>query len=222
MKLGILFSGGKDSMYAAWLAKKNGYEISCLITMVSENPDSWMFHTPSIERVKEQASVMGIPLVIVKTKGRKEKELEDLERAIKRAINKYKIKGVVTGAVESVYQSSRIQKICNKLKIECFNPLWQKDQLELLEDLIRDKFEVIVVGVFADGLDDKWLGRVVDKRFIRDMVSLNERLGISVAGEGGEFESFVVDCPLFNRKLKVVSGAISGKDNSWSMEVKVR
>ncbi|PIO08781.1 TIGR00289 family protein, partial [Candidatus Pacearchaeota archaeon CG10_big_fil_rev_8_21_14_0_10_34_12] len=132
MKLGILFSGGKDSSYAAYLAKKHRHELTCLISVFSENKNSYMFHTPSISRVKEQAQAMNIPLITKKTKGVKEKELQDLENAIKKAKEKYKIKGIVTGAVESIYQSSRIQRICNKLNIEVFNPLWQKDQIELL------------------------------------------------------------------------------------------
>ncbi|MEK6830512.1 MAG: diphthine--ammonia ligase, partial [Nanoarchaeota archaeon] len=200
-------------------AKKSGYEISCLISIFSENKDSFMFHTPSIEQVKKQAEVMNIPLVIVKTKGEKEKELLDLERAIRIAIKKYKIKGIVTGAVESVYQSSRIQKICNKMKIECFNPLWQKRQFELLNDLIKNKFEVIVVGVSAEGFDKKWLGRKINNNFIKDIKKLNEKYGINPAGEGGEFESFVISSPLFKRKLKVVGFKDYGFGNSWRREL---
>ena len=64
MKLGVLFSGGKDSTFACYLAKKQGYEISCLISIFSENKESWMFHTPSIEQVKKQAEVMNIPLIL--------------------------------------------------------------------------------------------------------------------------------------------------------------
>ena len=107
MNLGVLFSGGKDSTYAAWLAKKSGYKISCLITLESENPESYMFHTPAIEKTKTQAQVMNIPLISHKTKGKKEAELKDLEAVIKQAIKKYKIEGIVTGAVESVYQESK-------------------------------------------------------------------------------------------------------------------
>ena len=220
-KLGILFSGGKDSMYAAWLAKKEGYEISCLISIVSENEESYMFHTPSIRRVEEQAKSMGIPLIIVKTKGKKEKELIDLERAIKLARKDYDISGVVSGAVESVYQASRIEIICNKLKIECFNPLWQKNQLELLKDLIKNKFEVIVVGVFAYPFDEKWLGRKIDMKFINEIKKLQKKYKINVAGEGGEFESFVLNCKLFKKKLIIKDQKIKGSKNSWRMDIKL-
>ncbi|MAG61746.1 TIGR00289 family protein [Candidatus Pacearchaeota archaeon] len=220
-KLGILFSGGKDSMYAAWLAKKEGYKISCLISIVSENEESYMFHTPSIRRVEEQAKSMGIPLIIVKTKGKKEKELIDLEKSIKLAIKDYDIEGVISGAVESVYQASRIEKICNKLKIACFNPLWQKNQLELLEDLIKNKFEVIVVGVFAYPFDEKWLGRKIDTKFINEIKKLQEKYKINVAGEGGEFESFVLNCSLFKKRLKIKDKKIKGSKNSWRMDIKL-
>jgi len=220
-KLGILFSGGKDSMYAAWLAKKEGYKISCLISIVSENEESYMFHTPSIRRVEEQAKSMGIPLIIVKTKGKKEKELIDLEKSIKLAIKDYDIEGVISGAVESVYQASRIEKICNKLKIACFNPLWQKNQLELLEDLIKNGFEVIVVGVFAYPFDEKWLGRKIDAKFINEIKKLQEKYGINVAGEGGEFESFVLNCSLFKKKLIIKDKKIKGSKNSWRMDIKL-
>lgn len=221
MKLGILFSGGKDSTYAAWLAKKQGYDISCLISIFSENKESFMFHTPSITQVKKQAEVMGVDLIVVKTKGEKEKELIELEKGIKRGIEKYGIKGVVTGAVESVYQSSRVQKICNKLGIECFNPLWQKDQIELLSDMVREGFEVIITGVFAEPLNEKWLGRRIDKKFIEEVEKLKERFGISPSGEGGEFESFVLNCSLFKRKLKIRGYKDFGGGNSWRREVVV-
>lgn len=223
MKLGVLFSGGKDSTYAAWLAKKEGYELSCLISIESANKYSFMFHTPSIEQTRKQSQVMGIPLVVVKTKGNKEQELIDLERAILDAKKKYKIEGVLTGAVESVYQSSRIQKICDKLGLECFNPLWLKDQEELLKELIKNKFEVVVVGVAAYPLDRKWIGRKIDVNFIADAKKLNENYKINMAGEGGEFESFVLYAPkLFERRLKIVDKKIYGGKNSWGMEVKVK
>ena len=203
MKLGILFSGGKDSAYSAFLAKKNGYEISCFITLESENKESYMFHTPFIDKTKLQASAIQISQIIQKTKGKKEEELMDLEKAIKTAVKKYKIQGIVSGAVGSVYQSSRIQNICNKLNLECFAPLWQKNQFEILDDLIKNQFEVIIAGVFAEGLDKDWIGKKIDKNFIEKMRELNKKYGVNPAGEGGEYETFVLNCPLFKKPVKL-------------------
>lgn len=222
MKVAVLFSGGKDSCYSAFLAKQKGYEISCLITIISENKYSFMFHTPSISKVKEQAKVMGIPLLTQKTRGVKEKELLDLEKAIVKAKKKFKIQGIVTGALASNYQASRISKICDKLSLECFNPLWQKDQFELLEELINNNFEVVVTGVFAFPLDEKWLLRKIDRQFIIDMRKLHEQYKINPAGEGGEIETFVLNCPLFKKRLKITSKKISGERNSWRADIKIK
>ena len=207
MKLGVLFSGGKDSTYAAYLAGQNN-ELVCLITLHSKNLYSYMFHTPSISKTKLQAEVMNLPLIEVNTKGEKEIELNDLKDAIIDAKKKYKIEGIVTGAVESVYQASRIQKICDDLGLEVFNPLWQKNQIELLNDLIKNKFEVIIVAVAAEGFDTSWLGRKIDVNMIEELVKLNKKYGINPAFEGGEAESFVLNCPLFKKKLKVVNKRI--------------
>lgn len=221
MKCAVLFSGGKDSTYAAFLAKKQGHKISCLISIISKNPESYMFHTPSITKVKKQAEVMNISLITQETKGQKEEELKDLEKAIKKAISKHRIEAIVTGAVESVYQSSRIQNICDKLGLECFNPLWKKNQIELLKDLIKDNFKVIIIGVFAFPLDESWLGREINEKFIKEAAALYKKYKINPAGEGGEFETFVTNCPLFSRELKIKDKIIQGKSNSWKMEIEV-
>ncbi|RME78187.1 diphthine--ammonia ligase [Candidatus Woesearchaeota archaeon] len=219
MKLGVLCSGGKDSLLAAYLAHKEGYTLSCLITLSSANEASYMFHTPSITKVAKQAQSMNLPLILQNTRGEKETELEDLKEAIKKAKEEFGIEGVVTGAVESVYQASRIQNICNELNLECFNPLWQKDQLELLEDLLRFGFKVIITGVAAYPLDETWLGREINSTFIKEVRDLQEKFHINPAGEGGEFESFVLYCPLFKEPLEIKDKKIFGSGNSWRMEV---
>ena len=221
MKCALLFSGGKDSTYAGFLARKAGYEISCLITILSENLDSFMFHTPSITLTKKQAETMERPIIIQKTKGIKEDELKELESVIKTAKTKYGVEGIVTGAIASVYQASRIQKLCNKLNLECFNPLWQKNPFELLEELIKNGFKVIIVGVGAEGLDESWLGREIDINMINDLNELNKKYGINPAGEGGEFESFVLDCPMFKKPLKLKNKRIAGNKNAWRMEIEL-
>ena len=223
MKLGILFSGGKDSTYSAWLVKNFGYELTCLISIFSKNPESYMFHTPSIKKTKKQAEVMGIPIIIQKTNGEKEEELKDLEKAIEKAKQKYKIEGIVSGAIQSVYQASRIQKICDKLNLECFNPLWQKNEEEYLEELIKNKFKIIIVGVFAYPLDKSWLGREINQKVVNELKKINQKYKINLAGEGGEFETFVLNCPLFKKELNIINKEISSTgENSWRMEVEIK
>jgi asparagine synthase (glutamine-hydrolysing) len=222
MKLGILFSGGKDSTYAMYLGKKRGYELTCLITLHSKNKGSYMFHTPSIEQTKKQAEVLGIPLLVSKTAGIKEKELIDLEKAIKNAKEKYNIDTIATGALHSVYQAERIQKICDKLKLKCFNPLWHKDEISYLHELVDAKFKIMIIGVFAYPLNQSWLGRLIDNKFIEEVSILKEKYKIHAAGEGGEFETFVLDCPLFKYGLKVKSFKdFNEGENAWRREIKV-
>lgn len=222
MKTGVLFSGGKDSTYAAYLAKQNNHTLSVLLSIESENKESYMYHTPSITQVKQQAKAMKIPLLIQKTKGEKEKELKDLKQIIQQAKHHYDIQAIVTGAVESVYQASRIQTICDQLNLECFNPLWQKNQIQLLQELIENSFEILITGVYAYPLTKEWVGRTIDTSFIKEVTILSEKYCINPAGEGGEFETFVQNCPLFQKPLQILKKDITGNKNSWTMEIEVK
>jgi ABC transporter with metal-binding/Fe-S-binding domain ATP-binding protein len=222
MKVAVLFSGGKDSCYATYLAKQEGNKLTCLISIFSENPDSFMFHTPNIKLVEKQAQIMDLPLITQTTKGEKEEELKDLEKAIKEAKKKHKIQGIVTGALYSEYQTSRIEKICKKLKLKCINPLWKKDEIDYLKELIKNNFKVIITGVAAHPLDETWLGRELDNAFITDVKELSQQHQIHPAGEGGEFETFVLHCPLFKKELKVTKKEIKGEGNSWRMVIGVQ
>lgn len=195
-----MFSGGKDSFYALSKAVKFE-EVACLISVISENKESFMFHTPGQNMLGAQADAVGLPLVSVRSKGEKEAELDDLEAAISLAKRKFRIEGVVTGALASIYQATRVQKICNKLKLSCFNPLWQKDQVVLLHELVRDGFVVGINAVAAEPFDEGWLGVRITQEVIDELVLLQQRHGVNPAGEGGEFETFVIDSPLHKKKL---------------------
>ena len=219
MRLGVLFSGGKDSTLALHKAAEKE-EVVCLITLVSENKESFMFHTPNIDITALQAEAMGLPLIKKATKGKPEEELKDLEEAIAQAVNCFKIEGVVTGAVESAYQAKRIQSICDQLNISCFSPLWKKNQKALLEELVAKGFKVIISGIFAYPLDKSWLGKEVDNELIERLSLLGEEFGLSVAGEGGEIETTVLDAPLFKKKIEILDSAVEAKGNSGVFIIK--
>ena len=218
MKLGVLFSGGKDSYLAMHIASET-HELSCLLTINSSNPNSWMFHTPTIEWTKLQSQSLKIPQIIQNTKGVQDKELDDLFELIDKGKNQFSIEGVVTGALASTYQSTRIQKICNDLNLWCFNPLWQMSQKTLLEELLENNIESIITGVAAEPFDDEWLGREIDLECINDLIKLKGSHRINPAGEGGEIESFVVNAPLFNSRLEIIKSKIHYSNYSGRLEI---
>ena len=93
--------------------------------------------------------------------------------------------------------------------------------MEYLNELIKNKFKVIITGVAAYPLDESWLNREINNSFITDIKELKNLYKIHPAGEGGEFETFVLNCPLFKKELKVRDKKISGKNNAWRMEIDV-
>jgi diphthine-ammonia ligase len=219
MRLGVLFSGGKDSTLALHKAAEKE-EVVCLITVVSENKESYMFHTPNIDITTLQAEALGLPLIKKSTEGKSEEELKDLEEAITQAVKRFKIEGVVTGAVESVYQAARIQQICNRLDLWCFNPLWKREQKALLEEIVAKGFKAVISGVFAYPLDKKWLGKKIDEDLIEKLVALSKEYGLSPLGEGGEIETTVLDAPLFRKKIEVLEWEVEAKGNSGVFRIK--
>ena len=202
MKLGVLFSGGKDSMLALDIASEY-HDIACLVTLDSANPDSYMFHTPAIDNTAAQATAMGIPQLVQETKGEKEVELEDLKKALSAAKTKYGIEGVVTGALDSMYQASRIQRVCYKLGLTCFNPLWQKRQEDVLKEIAARNYNVIVAGVNGYPLEEDWLGRALDDTAVDELLKLQKDMGFNPAGEGGEIETYVLWAPRFVKTIKI-------------------
>lgn len=177
-----------------------------------------MFHTPNIDLTKLQAEAFGIPLVRVETKGEKEIELADLKRAIQQAVEKHGIEGVVTGAVRSTYQATRIQTICAGLKLWCFNPLWLKDQVSILEEVVGSRMDVVLTGVFAEGMGPL-LGKKIDADTVKQLKVLAKKFGINPAGEGGEFESTVLDIVWWKKRIKVVRSEKRLQGDSGVLEI---
>jgi asparagine synthase (glutamine-hydrolysing) len=208
LKLAALISGGKDSFYAMHIMQKQNYEISCMVTLRSKNQDSYMFHTPNIDLVESQAKACLIPLISKDTTGEKEKELEDLTKALENAKQKYGIQGVVSGAIFSNYQRERIEKVCDNLGLKIFSPLWHMDQELEMRNLLDEGFEFILSSIGAEGLDRSWLGRSITHQDIDRLLEINKKVGMNIAGEGGEFESLVINGPLFKKRLKIKESEI--------------
>ena len=203
MKVGILFSGGKDSTFALAWAIGQGWDVRCLLSMKSENPESYMFHFPNIHLVEEQAKCLNLPLLTIKTKGEKETELKDLKKLLKKAKEKHKITGIITGALASDYQEERINRICHDLDLKTYSPLWHKNQEQLLTEMLEAGFEIKIVAIAAYGLTKEFVGKTITIETLQKLKQLHKKYGIHIAAEGGEYESLVVDCPLFKKRIKI-------------------
>ncbi len=203
-RLGALVSGGKDSIYAMHLMQKHNYSIECIISVKSRNPDSFMFHTPAIELVEMQAEAMGIPLILAESDGEKEKELDDLKKAVEKAKGKFNLDGIVTGAIFSNYQRTRIEAIATKSGLKIYAPLWHKNQENLMRELVREGYEFVITAVASKGLGEEWLGKRLDEKEVDNLIKLAKREGFNPAGEGGEFETLVLDAPIFKNRIELV------------------
>lgn len=202
LRLAVLFSSGKDSCYAMHVMTRQNYDISCLVTLQSKNPDSYMFHSP-VGLAQLQAEAMGIPIILHETEGEKESELADLKKALEKAKDSFKVDGVVTGALFSNYQRERIERIADDLGLKVFHPLWHLNQESEMREIIDAGYKFILVKVAADGLDKSWLGREITHKDVDRLVSLNKKNRINIAFEGGEAESLVLDCPLFKKRILI-------------------
>ncbi len=203
MRLAILFSGGKDSTLTLHRAVAEGHEPACLVTILPRNPDSYMFQQPFRALVEAQSAALGLPVIFQETPGVKEEELAELRAAIERARREYEVEGVGAGALASNYQFTRLSRICGELGLRVYAPLWQEDQEALLREVIREGYEVRMTRVAALGLGESWLGRVLSEEDVAALGRLREEYGFQPGGEGGEFETIVLDSPLFEKRVVI-------------------
>ncbi len=185
MKVACLYSGGKDSNFAAFWSIFSGWEV--VLVCVKSEEYSMMFHHPNVDKTELQAKEMGLEIHYVKTNN--ENELEDLKEKLK----ELEVDGIVTGALASEYQKQRIGNIGEELCIPTFSPLWHKEDV-LLEE-ITEYFETYLVAVSAEGLEEKHLGTL-----FKDLEKIN---GIHKMLEGGEGETFVSNAPFFKNRIKI-------------------
>ena len=196
-----MFSGGKDSCYSVWLAQHQAWDIAKLVTMRPKTPDSWMFHYPNVEWTGLQAHAMGLQSALVSSDADELESLEETLGAMKRDDG---VEGLVTGAVASDYQKSRFDNLCDRVGLKSFSPLWRKSPRRLVDDLIGAGFRTVISGVAASGLDETWLGKELTAVEWGKLSELSKRHGLHLSGEGGEYETFVIDAPHFSKSISIL------------------
>ena len=203
MDVAVLFSGGKDSTMALYEALENGDDVKYLLSVKSLNNESYMFHVPNIHITDLLAEAFDISILSVETNGVKEEELQDLKLAFEK-LKSFGIEGIYTGALYSVYQKSRIEKLGCEVGLKIISPYWHVNELEYMKKIVSLGFKVVICGVAAWGLDESWLGRIIDDKCIDDLVKLNEKYKVNIAFEGGEAETLVIDGPIFKKSIEIL------------------
>ncbi|MDD5340061.1 MAG: diphthine--ammonia ligase [Candidatus ainarchaeum sp.] len=193
MRVAVLFSGGKDSVMAAFWAMMHGFDVT-LVTV--RPPDySMMFHHPNIRWTKMQAEAMGLKQLFVSVTEK------NWDARLTKAFRRMKAGGIATGAVESEYQRRRIDAIGEKLHIPTYAPLWHKGQGSGLMEELLGNFEIYVTAVSAEGLGPEFLGEPFRK--LADAMASGKKPGIHPFLEGGEGETFVADAPFFKKRIRI-------------------
>jgi ABC transporter with metal-binding/Fe-S-binding domain ATP-binding protein len=207
MKLASLFSGGKDSAYSIYLAKNQGHDIKCLVSILPKSEESHLLHHPNLNWTSLQSESMKIPrLVIDSNSDDVSKEIDSMKKILQKAKHDYGIEGIVHGGIKSNFQKDNFEHLCLGLDLKLVSPLWDLDPIKYMNDLISAKFDFIIVSVSSDGLDDSWLGKKIGLDNLAHLQSLSEKYGFNLNFEGGEAETFVINCPLFSHPIKILEG----------------
>ena len=204
MKLACLFSGGKDSTYAIHLAKQQGHDVVCLLSIFPKSEESHLLHHPNLKWTKLQSVSLKIPqLIISSNSDETNDELIVMEKLLQNAKDEFKIDGLVHGGIKSKFQKEKFETLCLKLNLVSVAPLWNTEPKKYMNDLLDSNFNFMMVTVSSDGLDEQWLGKLILKSDIEILNNLSNKFGFNLNFEGGESETFVLNCPLFSNPIKI-------------------
>ena len=212
------WSGGKESALSLYRIMQNnnvvrGFSLAYLLNMISEDGKHSRTHGISSNLLKLQADSIGIPIIQSKT------SWENYEEEFKKVILDLKKENIHTGIFGDIdLQEHRdwVERVCKETGIKPILPLWKEEREKLLKKFIQSGFKAIIVATNSKFLDEKWLGREINKKFIVDLKNLG---GVDLCGEVGEYHTFVYDGPIFKKPLKITKGKKVLRDNHWFLEI---
>ena len=204
MRLACLFSGGKDSTFSLYKSLMNGHEVPCLISLHPFNDESTLYHFPNNNLFKKISEAVEIPIIEKYCYDiKKEHEIDELRLSVKQAIDQYSIKGLIHGAISSRFQLNIFEEISNNLNLKLYSPIWGIDPFQYYNDLMDSDFEIIITRVAAQGLDEKWLGRTIDRKNYELLKKYSKKFKFNITFEGGEAETMVLNCPIYKKRIKI-------------------
>lgn len=205
------WSGGKDGCFACYKAILGGYDISYLVNFISKESKKVSFHGTEAELIQLQAEAIGIPLL------QKETTKDGYEQEFKEAVRSLiptGVKGMIFGDIYLIDHGDWVGRVCGDLGIEAVEPLWGRNTEEILSDFINAGFEAVIISVRSEFIGKEWLGRKVDREFVKYLKDNN----IDVCGENGEYHTLVINGPIFKKRIEIIESRTTGKDNHWILD----
>lgn len=202
------WSGGKDSCLALYNSLRRGYDVKYLVNFISREYKRCCFHGIASDLIKLQASSIGIPLKQHEVTA----DMAEYENEFKTAVKG--IEGAEAMVFGDIYLDEHkvwVERVCSEIGIRAVEPLWNRKTTELLDEFIGLGFRTVVVSCQAEKLGKEFLGREVDRKFIREM----EERNICPCGENGEFHTLVIDGPIFKRPIEILETGTVLKDGFW-------
>lgn len=212
----VSWSGGKDSCLACYRAIASGTKVRHLLNMVTEDGRWSRSHGLSAELLRAQGEAIGIPLV------QKETTDTNYEAEFKNALLAFRREGITAGVFGDIdFNEHRqwIDRVCSAAGITAHLPLWGQDQEKILKDFIDLGFESVVVATKADLLGKEWLGRRIDPDFLADLRRLRNTKHITPCGEAGEYHTYVINGPLFSKRIEILETSKELKDGHWFLSI---
>jgi len=213
MKAFVSWSGGKETSLACYRAMQKGFEIRCLLNMVSEDGEYSRSHGIGADLLRAQAEAIGSPIVQRKT------TWNTYEEEFKKAALDLKKEGIEAGVFGDIdVQEHRdwVERVCNEVGINALLPLWKGERVELLKEFIQTGFKAIIVATNSDFLGKEWLGREINGEFIEGLKAIGD---VDLCGERGEYHTFVYDGPIFKKSVEFIIGKKVLKDKHWFLEL---
>ena len=203
MKVAVMYSGGKDSTMALSYALDQGWDVQSLISVKPKSTESFLYQYATVEWTRLSSEALDIPVIHLKSEkiGPKE-EADELEQVFKNL----KVDAILAGGVG--LQKTQIRewrRVAEKYGMKLIVPYENLTSEELFEKTINSGFDIMLTDVASDGLGPEWIGKKLNKENAEEFKILSKKFGFDILGEGGYYNTFVLDGPIFNKKIQVLN-----------------
>ena len=217
MKAFVSWSGGKDSCLSCYEATKSkDIEVSYLLNMISKDGKNSRSHRISSDLLRLQAEAIGIPVIQRKT------TRKTYEKEFRKAVScfeKENIRVGIFGDIDLQGHRDWIERVCKELQIKPVFPLWERKRKKIMEEFIKTGFKAIIVATNSEFLGEDWLGRRIDREFVKDIKNLGN---VDICGENGEYHTFVYNGPIFRKPVRFIGGKKILREKSWFLGLEER